>query len=1444
MNEPSNPSPGGTPDAQLWQLWRRGQRVDVSEFLSGFARLETTDLVAVLLIDQSERWQLGERIPAENYLRRFPALEADTEAVVELAYGEYLLREERGDRPILEEYLWRFPEHQKRLRQQVELHRAVQGDSVAGQAASSLAASVQQTTPVQTAAEVSGLPRVPGYEIVEVLGRGGMGVVYKARQMGLNRLCALKMILAGEHAGAADLVRFRSEAEAIARLQHPNIVAVYEVGEHDGKPFFSLEFCPGGSLDRKLAGTPLDPREAARLVETLAGAVQEAHQANVIHRDLKPANVLLSGSIGCQPVTGSQAGSLCYVPKISDFGLAKKLDASAAQTHSGAIVGTPSYMSPEQAAGKSKEVGPASDVYALGAILYECLTGRPPFRAATALDTLRQVLSDEPVSPTQLQSRTPRDLETIALKCLHKDPARRYGSAQELADDLGRFLRGEPIRARRVGRLERTGKWVRRNPVLAGLLAAVVLAVVGGGWAVWERAERGSEAERTVSLALGKAEQLREQARQMPARTSQEADRALAVWQQVEAALGPAEAGLDSGPVSSGLRQRVQEVREQVDQERGEVAARRAQAVRKEKLLRDLDEARLARSTWIRGRFDYQGASAKYAEAFAAHGLEVKRGQAAELARRIRDSEPEVREALIVALGDWTLCTVGARTEWLAKELWKIAQAADDDPWRKKFRLALVGEDRAGLRALAKEARQLRLPPSSIHLLAEYLNRPAERDEALALLRWARGRHPTDFWIPFELAQVLRARREQTPVVLEEAIGCFRVALALRPDTTAVLNNLGLAFQDRKDPDEAIACFRKVIAIDPRHANAHLNLGQAMQGRGKLDEAIACYRRALAVAPGFIFAHNNLGTALAEKGKVEEAIASYRKAMDLDARFAPAHYNMGNALERRGKVDKAIAWFRKAIDLDPRYGIAHYNLGRLLLSRGKEDEAVAHYRQAIDCEPGLAIAYHALGLVLNARGKVDEAVACFRKAIEIDATNAKAHSELGTISRNRGKAAEAIALYRKAIALDPKLATLHYNLGLALWAEGKKDEAIDCYRRAIVLDPKFAQAQSSLGGALYEKGQLDEAIACHQRAIDLDPRSAPAQHALGVALAARGKVDEAIAAYRRAIEIDPRHAQAWIALGDAHKTTRKADEAIPCYRKAIEIDPRLPLAYNNLGNSLADRGKVEEAIACYHKALDIDPKYALAHHNLGNALANRGKAEEAIACFKRAVAIDPRLAHAYGALGQILMQQGRFTESKESLRRCLDLLPANHPLRGGAALQLRQCQQWLDVENKLKAFLAGKAVPDDPAFVIQMAVAAQLPANQFRLTAARLYRDALARAPQFAPAYRYHAASCAALAAAGQGRDAGGLDSSQRLGWRRQALTWLRAELLLRTRQVQVRPADRAAMQQFLRRWQSDPNLASLRDREALARLSLEERQACQKLWDDVAELLNRSDGR
>jgi WD40 repeat protein len=325
----------------------------------------------------------------------------------------------------------------------------------------------------------AGLPDVPGYEVLGVLGEGGMGVVYKARNRRLGRDVALKRLRA---AGEAHRERFQAEALAAARLQHPNIVAVYEVFDHDGDQYLALELVEGGSLEQ-VTGTPLSPRQAAELVEALARAVQHAHERGVVHRDLKPANVLLAVGPDSNPVgekTGLESYPTKAVPKVTDFGIARHLAAGPRRTQEGDVIGTPAYMAPEQAAGRTAAVGPAADVYSLGVLLYELLTGRPPFQGETLTDTLLQVVHLEPVPVRRLQPRVPRDLETIVLKCLQKEPAGRYASAEALADDLRRFREGQTIVARPAGLAERAWKWSRRRPLVAALLLVVVAVTALG----------------------------------------------------------------------------------------------------------------------------------------------------------------------------------------------------------------------------------------------------------------------------------------------------------------------------------------------------------------------------------------------------------------------------------------------------------------------------------------------------------------------------------------------------------------------------------------------------------------------------------------------------------------------------------------------------------------------------------------------------------------------------------------------------------------------------------------------------------------------------------------------------------------------------------------------------------------------------------------------------
>ncbi len=408
---------------QFEVAWKAEPRPRIDDFLVGVPSAQWPELLRQLLIlDLDYRRQLGEGPTLEEYRAEYPALELD-----------------------------RFADLFAETSQPVP---------------SSVAGAPVQVTMSYTQRRNGQLPRIHylgDYELLAEIAHGGMGVVYKARQLSLNRVVAVKMILAGQLATKADHDRFHSEAQAAALLDHPNIVPIFEIGEQEGQHYFSMGYVDGRSLAARLADGPLPPKAAAELVATVAEAVEYAHRQGVIHRDIKPSNILVD-SRGC--------------PRVTDFGLAKRVDSGSDLTATGQILGTPSFMPPEQAAGQINAVGPAADVYALGATLYAALTGRPPFQAATPLETLKQVIEREPVPLRQLNAAVPRDLETIVLKCLEKSVPRRYATAKELAEELRCYLEGRPIRARPVGRWERVWRWCRRNPVVAGLSAAALLLMV------------------------------------------------------------------------------------------------------------------------------------------------------------------------------------------------------------------------------------------------------------------------------------------------------------------------------------------------------------------------------------------------------------------------------------------------------------------------------------------------------------------------------------------------------------------------------------------------------------------------------------------------------------------------------------------------------------------------------------------------------------------------------------------------------------------------------------------------------------------------------------------------------------------------------------------------------------------------------------------------------
>lgn len=883
--------------------------------------------------------------------------------------------------------------------------------------------------PAAALPHLADLPRVPGYRVEALLGHGGMGVVYRAWHERLNRAVALKMLLAGPCARPEERERFQREAEAVAALGHPNIVQVHDVGDVDGRPYFTMEFVEGGSLAEQTRGIPQPARQAAALVATLADAVHAAHQNGIVHRDLKPGNILLT--------TGG-------TPKVTDFGLARRLQGEAGLTLSGMPMGTPSYMAPEQARGDKGAVGPATDVYALGAILYELLTGRPPFRAESTTATLQQVVADEPVSPARLNPRVPRDLQTICLKCLHKEPHRRYASALALADDLRRFDRGEPITARPVGPLERGVRWVRRRPAPAAALAAGVLAASALlGAALWWHGQRTALTATAVAYA--------------------------------EADLGESERLRDRGEFKTSaavLRRARDRLRDYVPPE---LRDRLATAYGRLELVTRLDALRLERAL-IRPRAQTKapnellgvlalpaipvthnghafGAGTSsgqhYEEVFREAGIGAPGDDPAEAAVRTQTSP--IRGALVAALDDWAACATDRD-----QQAWVLAvvRQADPDPWRDRVRDPATWDHPDALRELAQQAPVAEQSPQLLAVLGARLR--AKNLDAVAFLERVASACPADFWVYVEMGNALC---DQSRAV--EAIGYYRAALALRPETVALRYVLGDLYLSQQRWDGAIAEYEQAVRRDPENP----------------------------------WCHNRLGFTLAWKGgREDEAIAQFREAIRLDADLGWSHYFLAIALENKGRLDEAVDAFRETARLLPeKRAEARQRLRGLLLKLGRGADARAAWKEDLAAHPpshddwfGYAELCLFLGDEAEYRRARGDLLAAFGSATDPVVAERTGRACL-LLPASEDELRQAVALTERATAAGRPGREFFYPYslfaaGLARYRQGRFDDAITLLsgEAASVMGPC---PRLVLAMAQHRQGQNDQARKTLQLAV-------------------------------------------------------------------------------------------------------------------------------------------------------------------------------------------------------------------------------------------------------------------------------------------------------------------------------------------------------------------------
>jgi serine/threonine-protein kinase len=711
------------------------------------------------------------------------------------------------------------------------------------------------------------LPQIPGYEVEDVLGRGGMGVVFRARHLRLGRLVALKMTLAGSYASAHQRERFRREAEAVAALRHANIVQVYDVGDWAGRPYFTLELLDGGSLAQRLTGTPQPASQAAALLAILADAMHAAHQGGIVHRDLKPANILFT---------------LEGTPKVTDFGLARRLESGPRLTLSGDLVGTPSYMAPEQARGQSRAVGPAVDVYALGAILYELLTGRPPFRAETPAETILQVVEQEPVPPAWLNAKVPRDLQTICLKCLQKEPLRRYPSAASLGADLRRFLDGEAIEARPEGRLERLARRIRRRPGFSASVAVAMVLLAVSLWLANERARAGRQREADrIATERAAADDLREMVDWLGKKS----------WTQARAALERAKGRLGEGDRGAPALRRSLE-RGRLDLE----MVARLDAIQAEVAM---DERAIAS----------ESADEAYAKAFLSYGSGHTDEAPEFVAARIRASN--IRGALLDALDFWA---VSLRLRKPDRKAWllHVARLADRDQsdWVVLARDPQARRDRKSLVRLAETAPvDAEILPLLLALAADLASVGGDRVPLLSRVQEA---HPGDFWANMYLANDLIAAERSG-----EAIRFAQAAVAVRPDYHIGYGSLARTLRHSGKGTEAIRALRTAMRLEPASLIAQCNYGLELTHNGQPEEAVAFFREALRLAPQSAWLHFGLGDGLAILARYDEALAEFQRSLALDPSQREVRACVRKVLLRLGRHDEARAAWDAYIQADP-----------------------------------------------------------------------------------------------------------------------------------------------------------------------------------------------------------------------------------------------------------------------------------------------------------------------------------------------------------------------------------------------------------------------------------------------------------------------------------------------------------------------------------------------
>lgn len=993
------------------------------------------DMLDALLDRQKQDWTEGRRPKVDDLLHN-SAFEHDSEAILDLIYNEILIREELGDQPNLDEYLQRYPQLADALKIHFDVHRAVHDKFLVDTKRLQESGTLNESAPALV--EVG--PNLADYELLGELGRGGMGIVYKARHRSLKRPVALKMIQPGRQPSPRELTRFRTEAETIARLQHPNIVQIFEVGQTQGLPFLALELAEQGTLAQKLQAMPLPPRAAAELIENLSRALHHAHEHHVIHRDLKPANVLF-GKDG--------------TPKITDFGLAKILaddaDGPRDPTRSGEPIGTPRYMAPEQVTGRKEEIGPATDVYALGALLYECMTGQAPFVAANVMETMDKIRHEEPWPPRRLQRSIPRDLETICLKCLRKQPARRYASAMAVAEDLRRFLHGEPIHARPTPRWELVWSWSRRRPAQAALVAVVVTLLVAGAttFAVRQHAEQRRLAdlrdEVSTLVQTGREAWAREDAPLAEARFE-------AAWSKIQA-----EPSLQDLQASVGsLRDHSQR---EAELQRQRERRRRFNELRDEALFQGILQAALHPQQ----KEFVPAARRSIATALALTDAEdptwqLDREQLVLLDAGFALDEGDAAIALTAldqAKVDSSRLFHARRADCLDRlgrgpEAEQERARAVASPTQDTLDLFLNGADRFRRQDLVGAIRDLEralaLQPdhfASRLFLASCLlnaNRPAEAKIALTACI---GQRPDFVW-----GYLFRGVANLQLGDLNAAKGDFQRAEQLNLDPQArfaLSTNWGLLYLQQEQYSLAQTELERAARLMPQEYSAWVNLAQLFRRQKRWDAAEENLLKAIELQPASSMLYRARAASYRDQNKWALALADLDRALEHESTHAPER--VADNVER----------------------------ARILVRLGRLDEALRASQQSILAGSGSAEAWQVQGEVLVKLERFADAVRAFDRRLALAPPTLDVLRVRGFAYMKLGDYVTAIDVYTRALALHRDAEICQHRGWAYFFADAFRLAERD-FNESLKLQPDIADALLGRGLARVYRGDYGPAI--------------------------------------------------------------------------------------------------------------------------------------------------------------------------------------------------------------------------------------------------------------------------------------------------------------------------------------------------------------------------------